>query len=69
MEGTEFISKPGKTVPLQWEKDVKGEFAVELEVDVINQRVSESLEEIGQSVPLGMNAAAPARANGKRKSS
>ncbi|HEX4911570.1 MAG TPA: bifunctional GTP diphosphokinase/guanosine-3',5'-bis pyrophosphate 3'-pyrophosphohydrolase [Permianibacter sp.] len=34
----EFISKPGKTVPLQWEKDVKGEFAVELEVDVINQR-------------------------------
>jgi GTP diphosphokinase / guanosine-3',5'-bis(diphosphate) 3'-diphosphatase len=34
----EFIGKPGKTVPLQWEKDVKGEFAVELEVDVVNQR-------------------------------
>ncbi len=34
----EFVGKPGKTVPLQWEKDVKGEFAVELEVDVINQR-------------------------------
>lgn len=34
----EFTGKPGKTVPLQWEKDVKGEFAVELEVDVINQR-------------------------------
>ncbi len=34
----EYVGKPGKTVPLQWEKDVKGEFAVELEVDVINQR-------------------------------
>ncbi len=34
----EFASQPERTVPLQWEKDVKGEFAVELEVDVVNQR-------------------------------
>jgi len=34
----EYISQPGRTVPLQWEKGVKGEFAVELEVEVLNQR-------------------------------
>jgi GTP pyrophosphokinase len=34
----EFIKQPERLVPLTWDKDVKGEFSVELEVDVVNQR-------------------------------
>ncbi len=34
----EFIRQPERSVPLTWDKDVKGEFSVELEVDVVNQR-------------------------------
>lgn len=34
----EFTNQPDRIVPLQWEKDVKGEFIAELEVDVVNRR-------------------------------
>lgn len=34
----EFMKQADRSVPLTWDKEVKGEFAVELEVDVVNQR-------------------------------
>ena len=35
---TEFSHMPDRIIPLQWEKDVNGEFIAELEVDVVNKR-------------------------------